>query len=137
MKFNLLLHVDADDAAVFSLAFSQAASYRKEALLRHHSISAQDIALDAAFISLEDLDTFKMVMVVNGAAVKQLVRENTGLLAKAKEAAANGLRLHVGQCALDRHGLAKEQIWDMAEVVPSATLDMVQLQHEGYAYIKV
>ena len=74
---------------------------------------------------------------VNGAAVKQLVRNNTELLAKAEEAAANGLRLHVGQCALDRHGLTKAQIWDMAEVVPSATLDMVQLQHEGYAYIKV
>ncbi len=137
MKFDLLLHVDADDPAVFSLAFSQAASYRKEALLKHHSISAQDIAIEAAFVSLEDFETFSMVMVVNGAAVKQLVRNNTELLAKAEEAAANGLRLHVGQCALDRHGLTKAQIWDMAEVVPSATLDMVQLQREGYAYIKV
>ena len=137
MKFDLLLHVDTDDAEVFSLAFSQAASYRNEAALKHHSISAQDIALDAAFISLEEVDTFNMVMVVNGAAVKQLTRDNTALLAQAKEAAANGLRLHVGQCALDRHGLTRQQIWDMAEVVPSATLDLVRLQHEGYAYIKV
>jgi intracellular sulfur oxidation DsrE/DsrF family protein len=137
MKYDLIFHVNTDDASLFSLAFSQAASYKKEAMLKRHRISPLDIAKFAAMNSLEPHDHFKIVMVVNGAAVRQLVKENSELLAKAQEAVANGLKIHVGQCALDRHNLSKEQLWSFVEVVPSATLDMVTLQQEGYAYIKV
>ena len=50
---------------------------------------------------------------------------------------ANGLKIHVGQCAMDSYKLDKSMIWSCVEVVPSATLDLVQLQNSGFAYMKV
>ena len=76
-------------------------------------------------------------MVVNGPAVQQLVKENTELLAKAQKAVDNGLKIHAGQFALDSYHIEKERLWPFVEVVPSATLDLVQLQHAGFAYMKV
>ena len=137
MKFDLVIHVNANDPNVFSLAFSQAANYKKEALLKRHKISPQDIAAKAGFMALEEPETFKLVMVVNGPAVQQLVKENTELLGKAQNAVANGLKIHVGQCAMNSYHVEKDMLWSFVEVVPSATLDLVQLQNSGFAYMKV
>ena len=80
MKFDLVIHVNANDPNVFRLAFSQAANYKKEALLKRHKISPMDIAAKAGLMALEEMETFKLVMVVNGPAVQQLVKENSELL---------------------------------------------------------
>ena len=137
MKYDLVIHVNANDPNVFRLAFSQAANYKKEAMLKRHKISALDIATKAGFTALSEVETFKLIMVVNGPAVQQLGKENTELLGKAQEAGANGLKIHVGQCAMDSYKLDKSMIWSCVEVVPSATLDLVQLQNSGFAYMKV
>lgn len=137
MKFDLVIHVNANDPNVFRLAFSQAANYKKEALLKRHKISPMDIAAKAGLMALEEMETFKLVMVVNGPAVQQLVKENSELLSKAQEAVANGLKIHVGQCAMNSYHVEKDMLWSFVEVVPSATLDLVQLQNAGFAYMKV
>lgn len=137
MKYDLVIHVNANNAEIFKLAFSQAANYKKEAMLKRHKISALDIATKAGFTALSEVETFKLIMVINGPAVQQLVKENTELLGKAQEAVANGLKIHVGQCAMDSYKLDKSMIWSCVEVVPSATLDLVQLQNSGFAYMKV
>ncbi len=137
MKYDLLIHVNTNDPEVFKLAFSQAANYKKEALLKRHKISAVDFATKAGFMALEEVETFKLVMVVNGPAVKQLVKENSELLGKAQEAVANGLKIHAGQCAMHSYKLEKDMLWSFVEVVPSATLDIVQLENSGFAYMKV
>ena len=137
MKFDLVIHVNADNPEVFKLAFSQAANYKKEAMLKRHKISALDIAAKAGFTALSEVETFKLVMVVNGPAVQQLVKENTELLARAQDAVANGLKIHVGQCAMNAYHIEKSMLWSFVEVVPSATLDLVQLQNSGFAYMKV
>ena len=137
MKFDLVIHVNADNPEVFKLAFSQAANYKKEAMLKRHKISAVDIAAKAGFTALSEVETFKLVMVVNGPAVQQLVKENTELLARAQDAVANGLKIHVGQCAMNAYHIEKSMLCSFVEVVPSATLDLVQLQNSGFAYMKV
>ncbi len=137
MKFDLVIHVNTNDPNVFKLAFSQAANYKKEALLKRHKISPVDIAAKAGFMALEDVETFKLIMVVNGPAVQQLVKDNSDLLSKAQEAVANGLKIHVGQCAMNSYHVEKDMLWSFVEVVPSATLDLVQLQNAGFAYMKV
>lgn len=137
MKFDLVIHVNTNDPNVFRLAFSQAANYKKEALLKRHKISPLDIAAKAGFMALDEPETFKLIMVVNGPAVQQLVKENSELLGKAQEAVANGLKIHVGQCAMNSYHVEKDMLWSFVEVVPSATLDLVQLQNSGFAYMKV
>lgn len=137
MKFDLVIHVNTNDPNVFCLAFSQAANYKKEAILKQHKITPLDIAEKAGLVSLEETETFKLVMVVNGPAVQQLVKGNDELLAKAQKAVNNGLKIHAGQYALNSYNIEKERLWSFVEVVPSATLDLVQLQNSGFAYMKV
>lgn len=88
-------------------------------------------------MALEGEAPFKLIMVVNGPAVQQLVKENTELMEVAQQAIANGLKIHVGQCAMNSHHLEKDMLWPFVEVVPSATLELVQLQDAGFSYIKV
>ena len=137
MNYDLVIHVNANDPAVLELAFSQAANYRKAALAKRHKISPQEIAVEAGFMALEGEAPFKLIMVVNGPAVQQLVKENVELMEVAQQAIANGLKIHVGQCAMNSHHLEKDMLWPFVEVVPSATLELVQLQDAGFSYIKV
>ena len=60
-----------------------------------------------------------------------------GTKRQAQEAVANGLKIHVGQCAMNSYHVEKDMLWSFVEVVPSATLDLVQLQNAGFAYMKV
>lgn len=137
MRYDIILHIDFDSSEALRLGFHQAFNYRKEAQLHKHGLTAQDIAERAGFVSLEDVDTFRVVMVVNGPAVHQLVKENEALYAEAKEAVAGGLTILAGACAMEDYGVEAGELWDIVEVVPSVTLEIVKLQHEGYTYIKV
>ena len=38
---------------------------------------------------------------------------------------------------MNSYHVEKEMLWSFVEVVPSATLDLVQLQNSGFAYMKV
>jgi intracellular sulfur oxidation DsrE/DsrF family protein len=38
---------------------------------------------------------------------------------------------------MEDYGVEAGDLWDIVEVVPSVTLEILKLQHEGYAYIKV
>lgn len=136
MKSNLLIHVNVNDPEIFEMAFIQAANYRKETLIKHEKISAQDFAWRAGLGALEQEDRFKVGMVVNGPAVKQLVKENTELLQKAQEAVANGLKIFAGKYAVEKAGLDKSRLWSVVEIVPSATQTIVELQNKGFAYMK-
>ncbi len=136
MKHDLLIHVNVNDANVFEMAFGQAAHYRKETLIKHEKISAQELAMRAGLGALETEERFKIVMVVNGPAVRQLVKENAELLQRAQEAVANGLKIFAGRYAVETAGLEKSQLWSFVEIIPSATQTIVELQMKGYAYMK-
>jgi len=136
MKYDLLFHVNANDPEVFKIAFGQAANYKREAN-RKRQLSALDIATKAAMGALEVEQGFRLVMVVNGPAVRQLLKDNTELQEFAEKAVNNGLKIHAGQYALEAGKITKDDLWSFVEIVPSATLEIVQLQNEGFAYIKV
>ncbi len=136
MKNDLLIHVDVNDPAVFEKAFSQAAHYRQETLIKHEKVSTVDFAWRSALGTLEQEERFRIALVVNDDGVKQLVKENSALLQKAQEAVANGLKIFVGRYAMEKAGLTKDQLWAIVEIVPSATQTMVEMQSQGFAYIK-
>lgn len=137
MNYDLVIHVNANDPEVLKLAFSQAANYKKAAMTKRHKITPQDIAVKAGLMALEEAMPFKLIMVVNGPAAQLLVKENTELLKLAQDAMANGLKIHVGQCAMNSYQLTEDMLWPSVEVVPSASLDIVQLQESGFSYMKV
>lgn len=136
MKFDILFHVDSEDEKSMKLALNQAANYKREAVLRKSKVSPLEIAVNAAAGALETPDPFHVVVVVNGPAVKLLTRDHEELLGRAQEAVANGVKFHAGSYAMKNYGVPADDLWTFVEVVPSATLDIVELQHQGYAYVK-
>ena len=136
MKYDIIFHVDSEDEAPLKLALTQAANYKKEAVLNKRKISPLDIAINAGAGALETPDPFHVVVVVNGPAVKLLTQEHEDLLGKAQEAVANGVKFHAGAYAMKKYNIEPSQLWTFVEVVPSATFDIVELQHQGYAYVK-
>ncbi len=137
MKKDLLIHVNVDDPKLFEMAFGQASNYRREMLITHEKLTSQDFAWRAALGALEVEDRFKVVMVVNGPAVKQLAKDNTKLLYKAQEAVSSGLKILAGKYAVEEAGLTKDDMWAFVEIVPSATQAIVELEDKGFAYMKV
>ena len=136
MKDDLLLHVDAADPEVFKLALSLAANYRTATANPQHRITPLEIAIKAGAARLEASDPFRIVLAVNGPAVKLLTRDNEDLMERARHATANGMQLHAGRFALDNYHIDESRLWDCVEVVPSVMLDIVTLVHEGFVYVK-
>lgn len=114
MNHDLLLHIDSDDPAVLNLALNNAANY---------------------FRALPG-ETFRMVMVANGPAVKLFTRANAGQAARGAELAALGLDIRLCRNALNSAGIADADLWDCCSVVPAGVVEIVRLQREGAAYIK-
>ncbi len=138
MKNDLVIHVNTDNMEMLQLAFEQAANYRRETILRQHKLSAKDIALNAGLNKLmEGTAPFNLVMVANGPVVRMFVKGNAELQAMAEDAVAHGLKIHVGNYAVEKYGISRDDLWPFVEVVPSVTLDIVHMQEEGFSYLKV
>ena len=112
-KYDVVFHVDKADGSL-NVAFSNAANY-------------------AAALPGE---SFAMVLVVNSKAVTQLTRGNADILPGLEKAHGLGLAVRVCQNALNATGTAPESLFPQCVVVPAGIVELVNLQREGYAYIK-
>jgi len=114
MNYDLLLHVDSDDAKVLNLAFNNADNYAK---------------------ALPD-ENFHMVLVANGPAVKLFVNTNTELAERGKALTSRHLDIRLCSNALKANNLDSTELWKCCKVVPAGVVEIVKLQREGFAYIK-
>jgi len=114
MFYDLLVHVDDNDAARLNLALNNCANY-------------------AAALPGE---TFRTVMVVTGPAAKLFSRSNEEQSARGRQLMAQGLSIRVCQNALKAAGLAREDVWEGCEIVPAGMVEIVRLQRDGFAYVK-
>jgi uncharacterized protein len=113
MYYDLLLHVDTDDASL-AAALRNAANYTKAGI---------DVP-------------YNIALVVNGKAVS-LLRRATCLHKEAITAlCSQNMRLYVCNNALSEQGLDADAIVAEAEVVPAGIVQIVTLQREGFAYVK-
>lgn len=113
-NYNIVLHVDKRDGSI-TVAFTNAINYA---------------------LALPD-KTFSMVLVVNSAAVAEMIMaENTATGKKLAEAASHGLEVLVCNNALVANGFKPEQLFPQCEVVPAGIVKIVELQQSGYSYIK-
>lgn len=81
-------------------------------------------------------ETFAMALVVNAKAVTQLTRDNAELLPALEKAHGAGLCIRVCRNALNATGTDAAALFPQCKVVPAGILEIVNLQREGYAYIK-
>lgn len=111
--YDMVLHVDKTDGAL-DISLTNAVNY-------------------ASALAKE---SFHMVLVVNSRAVTLLVRANEGLAPKLQAACGAGLDIRVCNNALQSTGTKAEDLYPQCTVVPAGLVEIVDLQRNGYAYIK-
>ena len=115
MIYRAVLHIDLDDVKPFTIALSNASN-----LLR--GISGQH---------------YDLIMLFNGPAVSLLqaevcapYREEIQRLQQAR------VSFKVCRNALNRFNINPDQLIDGCEIIPAGVVALIELQQNGYAYIK-
>lgn len=115
MKTKAIFHVDQDNEAVLNLALTNIINF-------------------LAQIPPEESD---IVLVVNGPGVKLLPKEKTALFKdKIIQLLEAGVRLQACGNALKGMEIQPDDLDDNWEVIPAGVVQVIQLQHDGYAYVK-
>ena len=115
MNYRAVFHVDQEDAAIFSLALTNVGNLLR-AIPEHHA---------------------DLILLFNGPAVKLLeaeasapFREEIWQLQQAR------VSFKVCRNALNRFNIAPEDLVEGCEIVPAGVVTLIDLQQDGYAYIK-
>ncbi len=112
MHFDVVFHVD-EDAAALGMALTNIRNYLTA--LSHEQFTA--------------------VLLVNGPAIS-LMTADGDQAGQLRELAELGLRVRVCQNAMHHFGITVEQLHPACEIVPAGVVELADLQHKGYAYIK-
>ena len=114
-KFKAVFHIDMDNTPIFELTLANITNFLKN-------------------VGAENAD---VALVANGFAVKLFVK-NAGVKFKERleELAKQGVKFYVCNNALNAHNVNKEDLFEFCEVVPAGITKIVELQKDGYAYIK-
>lgn len=114
MNYNLILHIDSAEESALRLVLRNANNYL-------NALAEQ---------------SFELVIVANGPAVKQFTHENKTYFATAQELADKGVKFRMCANALRENGIGKEQLWPFCVIVAAGLVEIVRLQREDYAYVK-
>lgn len=112
--FDLVLHLDSPDPAMFRLVARNAANY----------------------LNALPEEKFELRVVANGGAATLFTLDHGELRELALPVAARGVVFNVCANALAEHGISREQLWPECQVVPAGLVEIVRLQRAGFAYIK-
>lgn len=114
MNYNLILHMDSDEANIMKLVLRNAANYL-------HALPGEN---------------FQLVIVANGPAVKSFVRGQGEYAETLESLSRKGVQFRLCANALRDNGLEKEDLWPFCTIVPAGLVEIVELQRAGFAYIK-
>ncbi len=114
MNYNLCLHFDCEDQAIWRMLCRNASNYLK--------------ALPQ--------ENFEIAIVVNAGGVLLMTNAHPELRELAAPLLERGARIKLCANALAMHEIKSDQLWPGVEIVPAGVVEIVRLQNEGYAYIK-
>ena len=80
-------------------------------------------------------EQFTLVLLVNGPAIQLMVKD-TDNCGKLLQLCGQGLELRVCNNALTHFHIAPESLCPTCRIVPAGILELVNLQRQGFAYIK-
>ena len=112
MNYNVVFHVDLDDEKILKLALSNI-----------HN-----------FYNTTQSEGAEVVLLANGPAVMLFSKGNTPK--EVKELQEKGLSVRLCQNALNKFELTAELIEDSILVVSAGIIELIELQRNGFAYIK-
>ncbi|RJR46819.1 MAG: hypothetical protein C4576_10440 [Desulfobacteraceae bacterium] len=115
MKLKTVIHVDQEESSRFETALGNIKNFLEE-------------------IPPEDSD---LRVVVHSSAVKLLRKgESPDREKKMSELSRKGVKFLVCRNSLSRMKIDHAALVEIAEIVPSGIVELVRLQHEGFAYVK-
>ena len=78
-----------------------------------------------------------MVVLFNGPAVNAIIAKNcVAHTTKIAELQQQKVTFQACSIALDKYGIAQDDLVPDFEIVPAGIVTLIELQNEGYAYIK-
>lgn len=114
MNYNLLAHLDLEDAHRLRMACENIRNY--------------NAALPA--------EKYQVVVLANGPAVKLFTVTDCPVADEVAELAAVTVSFRMCANALRKFGISPESLLPCCTVVPAGLVEIVHLQREGFAYIK-
>ncbi len=107
------------------------------AVLHLTDIERANLALNNArnLLADQDEELAEVELVTNSEGVKALLKSGP-YCERVGELAAKGVRFVLCSKSLRALGLERDEFFDLAEVVPSGTGELVKMQAEGWAYVK-
>lgn len=114
MNVNVVLHIDVDDNERLTMAIGNFNN-----LLKEISMSGSGVCLLA-----------------NGSSVKLLTNDANPFMNDIKALSEKGVRFYICNNSLTKFQLSPNDMLPQCEVVRAGVLKLIELQSDGYAYIK-
>ena len=115
MRYKAVIHIDLEDDLIFNLGLNNISN-----------------TLDA--LSGKELE---LILLVTGPGVALLAGDQMYMfMEKLRQITAAGVRIQVCERALTLFDIQKEDLFDGCEIIPAGVVGLIELQADGFAYIK-
>lgn len=115
MHYKAVIHIDLEDETIFSLGLNNISN-----------------TLDA----LKDKEK-TLILLATGPAVTLLAGDQMYLfMENLKQIHAAGVRIQVCERALKLFNIPAEELFEGCEIIPAGVVSLIELQYDGFAYIK-
>ena len=115
MNYKAVFHVDQKDGQVFNLALNNVINLLKAIPGQEH----------------------ELIVLLNGPAVGLMIREEAAtFLERIQGLLAQGVRFQVCNNALKNLEISPDRLIGECEIIPAGIVGLIDLQNEGFAYIK-
>ncbi len=115
MTYKAVFHVDQNEVPVLTLALNNVINLLKAIPDEKHDL----------------------VVLFNGPAAKLVTRSNGAeFLDRIRDLIGAGVRFQVCKNAIERFELQVEEILDECEIIPAGIVALIDLQNDGFSYIK-
>ncbi len=115
MRYQAVIHIDLEDELIFNLGLNNISN-----------------TLDA--LQGKELE---LILLVTGPGVALLAGDMVYIfMEKLKHITAAGVRIQICERALKLFNIAQEDVFEDCEIIPAGVVGLIELQANGFAYIK-
>ncbi len=115
MRYKAVIHIDLEDDLIFNLGLN--------------NISNTLDALQGKEVEL--------ILLITGPGVALVAGDQMYIfMEKLRQITAAGVRIQVCDRALKLFDIPAEELFDGCEIIPAGVVGLIELQYDGFAYIK-
>ncbi len=115
MRYKAVIHIDLEDELIFNLGLSNITN------------------------TLEALEgkELELILLVTGPGVALLAGDQMYIfMEKLRQIKAAGVRIQICDRALKLFDIPEEELFEGCEIIPAGVVGLIELQADGFAYIK-